>query len=150
MSGITTFQSGNPFSAIDTSDPSLTGTPQMSRPDVLRDPNLPSDQRTPQRWFDTSAFARFVASASRATPNFGTAGRNILSADGIVNFDIGLSKDFKLGEERRLEFRWEVFNLFNHANFGVPVNDFNAPNFGQVLNTSTPERQMQFALKFLF
>ncbi|CAN5687717.1 hypothetical protein BH20ACI3_BH20ACI3_08380 [soil metagenome] len=150
VSGITTLQSGNPFSAIDSSDPSLTGTPQMSRPDVLRNPNLPNDQRTPERWFDASAFARFVASANRPTLNFGTAGRNILVADGIINFDIGLSKDFSVGEGRRLEFRWEIFNLFNHANFGVPVNDFNAPNFGRVLTTSTPERQMQFAFKFLF
>jgi hypothetical protein len=149
VSGVTTIQSGNPFSAIDTADPSLTGTPQMSRPDVLRDPNVSSGQRTPERWFDTSAFARFVASANRPTLNFGTAGRNILFADGIVNFDIGLSKDFSLGE-RRLEFRWEIFNLFNHPNFGVPVNDLNAPNFGRVLSTSTPERQMQFAFKFLF
>lgn len=150
VSGVTTLQSGNPFSVIDSSDPSLTGTPQMSRPDVLRDPNLPSDQRTPERWFDTSAFSRFVASASRPTLNFGTAGRNILTADGIINFDIGLSKNVNFDEQRRLELRWEIFNLFNHANFGVPVNDINAPNFGRVLSTSTPERQMQFAIKFLF
>jgi hypothetical protein len=122
----------------------------MSRPDVLRDPNLSGDQRTPERWFDTSAFARFVASASRPTLNFGTAGRNIVTADGIINFDIGLSKNVNFDEQRRLELRWEIFNLFNHANFGVPVNDINAPNFGRVLSTSTPERQMQFAIKFLF
>ncbi len=150
VSGITTLQSGNPFSAIDTADPSLTGTPQMSRPDVLRNPNLPSSQRTPERWFDTGAFSRFVASAARPTLNFGTAGRNILTADGIVNFDIGLSKEVRLSELRRFEFRWEIFNLFNHANFGIPVSDFNSPNFGRVLSTSTPERQMQFAFKFLF
>ncbi|HWP43168.1 MAG TPA: hypothetical protein VNO14_08045, partial [Blastocatellia bacterium] len=150
LSGITTLQSGNPFSVIDTSDPSLDGEPANDRPDVLRNPNLPADERTPERWFDTTAFARFTASADRALPNFGTAGRNILTADGIVNFDVGLAKDFKLSEQRRLEFRWEVFNLFNHANFGIPVNDINSPNFGRVLSTSTPERQMQFALKFLF
>jgi hypothetical protein len=150
VSGVTTLQSGNPFSVIDSSDPSLTGTPQMSRPDVIRDGNLPSDQRAPERWFDTTAFARFVASANRPTLNFGTAGRNILEADGVINFDIGLSKDVSLGEQRRLELRWEIFNLFNHANFGVPVADINAPTFGRVLNTSTPERQMQFAVKFLF
>ena len=150
VSGITTLQSGNPFSVIDSSDPSLTGTPQMSRPDVVRDPNLPGSQRTPERWFDTGAFSGFVASANRPTLNFGTAGRNILTADGIANFDVGLSKEVRLGEERRFEFRWEIFNLFNHANFGVPINDFNSPNFGRVLSTSTPERQMQFAFKFLF
>jgi hypothetical protein len=150
LSGITTLQSGSPFSVLDTSDPGLDGTPDNDRPDVLKNPNLPSSQRTPARWFDTSAFARFIASANRTTPAFGTAGRNILISDGIVNFDAGLAKEFKLAESRHLEFRWEVFNIFNHPNFGVPVNDLNAPNFGRVLRTSTPERQMQFALKFVF
>jgi hypothetical protein len=150
LSGISTLQSGTPFSVIDTSDPGLDGIPQNDRPDLISDPNLPSDQRRPERWFDTSALQRFTASGSRPQPAFGTAGRNILTADGIINFDIGLSKDFRMSEDRRLEFRWEIFNLFNHPNFGVPVNDLNAPNFGRVLSTSTPERQMQFALKFIF
>jgi carboxypeptidase family protein len=150
LSGISTLQSGTPFSVIDTSDPGLDGIPQNDRPDLLRDPNLPADQRRPERWFDTSALVRFTASASRPRPAFGTAGRNILFADGIINFDLGLSKDFRVTEGQRVEFRWEIFNLFNHPNFGVPVNDLNAPNFGRVLNTSTPERQMQFALKYIF
>ncbi|MFN2532937.1 MAG: carboxypeptidase regulatory-like domain-containing protein [Pyrinomonadaceae bacterium] len=150
LSGITNLQSGSPFSILDTSDPGLDGTPDNDRPDVLRNPNLPSGQRTPERWFDTGAFVRFVANANRATPAFGTEGRNILFTDGIINFDAGLSKDISLGENRRLEFRWEVFNIFNHANFGVPINDLNASNFGRVLRTSTPERQMQFGLKFIF
>lgn len=150
LSGITSLQSGSPFSVLDTSDPGLDGTPDNDRPDVIRNPNLPSGQRTPERWFDTAAFVRFVASANRLTPAFGTEGRNILTTDGIINFDAGLAKDVSLGENRRLELRWEVFNLFNHPNFGVPINDLNASNFGRVLKTSTPERQMQFALKFIF
>jgi hypothetical protein len=151
LSGIVTLQSGLPFSVGDTSDPSLDGIPQNDRPDVIRNPNLPSGQRTPERWFDTSAFVRFTPSASRTPfPNFGNAGRNIAFTDGIHNFDLGLAKEFKIQEDKRLEFRWEVFNLFNHPNFGVPVTDLNSPTFGRVLNTLTPERQMQFALKFLF
>lgn len=145
LSGIATLQSGVPFTVIDTANPSLEAASLPGdRTDVLRNPNLPSGQRTPQRWFDTTAFRRFTA------PNYGNAGRNIVSSDGVGNFDIGLAKEFKLGEERRVEFRWEVFNLFNHPNFGVPDNDFNSPTFGRVFNTLTPERQMQVALKFLF
>lgn len=143
LSGIVTLQSGYPFTVIDSADPSVDAI-RGDRTDLLRDPNLPSGQRTPERWFDTTAFRRFVM------PNFGNAGRNIVFTDGIVNFDLGLAKEFRLGERPRLEFRWEVFNLFNHPNFGLPVNDFNSPSFGRVLRTSTPERQMQFALKFLF
>ncbi len=144
VTGIVSLQSGHPFTIMDTRDPNVDQVQENDRADLLRDPNLPSGQRTPERWFDTTAFRRLVP------PNQGNAGRNILITDGIQNFDIGVAKDFRFGEQRRLEFRWEVFNLFNHANFGVPVNDLNSQFFGRVLNTSTTERIMQFGLKFLF
>jgi len=144
LSGIASVQSGHPFTVVDSADPSLNGESNDDRTDVLRNPNFPSSQQTPARWFDTSAFRRFTE------PNLGSAGRNILFSDGIKNFDMGLLKDFTLGERQQLEFRWEVFNIFNHPNFGLPENDFNSPNFGRVLSTSTPERVMQFGLKFLF
>ncbi len=144
-SGILTFQSGYPFTVVDSSNPSLDNTSTAGdRPDLQRNPNLPSDQRTPQRWFDTAAFRRFVA------PNWGTAGRNIVFTDGINNYDMGLAKEFGITEGKHVEFRWEVFNLFNHPNFGAPDNDFNAPTFGRVFSTSTRERLMQFALKLVF
>lgn len=145
LSGILSLQSGYPFTVVDSANPSLDNTSTAGdRPDLLRNPNLPSSQRTPDRWFDTGAFRRFVA------PNWGTAGRNIVFTDGISNYDMGLSKAFKVTEDKQFEFRWEVFNLFNHPNFGAPVNDFNSPTFGRVFSTSTRERLMQFALKFLF
>jgi hypothetical protein len=144
LNGIVALQSGYPFSVIDTGDPNRDTVPDNDRTNVTGNPNLPSGQRTPERWFNTSAFSRFVP------PSFGNAPRNLVEADGIVNFDMGLSKDFRFSEHRRLEFRWEIFNVFNHANFAAPVNDFNAASFGRVLRTSTPERQMQFGLKFLF
>ncbi|CAN5771714.1 hypothetical protein BH20ACI3_BH20ACI3_32590 [soil metagenome] len=144
LNGIAALQSGYPFTVIDTGDPNRDTVADNDRTNVIRDPNFPSGQRTPERWFDTAAFARFTP------PSFGNASRNIVDADGIINFDMGLTKDFMLGEQRRLEFRWEVFNIFNHPNFAAPVNDFNAASFGRVLRTSTPERQMQFGLKFLF
>lgn len=82
LSGIVALQSGYPFTVNDTGDPNVDTVVDNDRTDVLRDPNLPSDQRTPTRWFDTSAFRRFIP------PNFGTEGRNILTTDGIVNFDM--------------------------------------------------------------
>ncbi|HUE81543.1 MAG TPA: TonB-dependent receptor [Pyrinomonadaceae bacterium] len=144
VTGIVSLQSGHPFTIMDTRDPNVDQVQENDRADVLRNPNLPRGQRTPERWFDTTAFRRLVP------PNQGNAGRNILITDGIQNFDIGVAKDFRFGEQRRLEFRWEVFNLFNHPNFGVPINDLNSQFFGRVLNTSTTERIMQFGLKFLF
>jgi len=144
VSGIASLQSGHPFTIMDTRDPNVDQVQENDRADLLSDPNLPTGQRKPERWFDTGAFRRLVP------PNQGSAGRNILLSDGIINFDMGLSKDFNFSEQRRLEFRWEVFNVFNHPNFGVPVNDLNSQFFGRVLNTSTTERLMQFGLKFLF
>ena len=144
LGAIITWQSGHPFTVRDSSDPNFDQLLENDRPNLLRNPNLPGDQRTPQKWFDTSAFQPV------APPGNGNAGRNIVFTHGVVNFDIGVGKDFKLHEQQFLEFRWEVFNLFNHANFGVPVIDIRAPNFGQVLSTATPERQMQVALKFVF
>jgi hypothetical protein len=147
LSGIATLQSGRPFTVTDSSDPNRDGDTVADRTNLIRNPNLPNDQRTTQRWFDTGAFQRFTTAQA---PNLGNAGRNIVFSDGVINFDMGLSKDFTFWNERTLEFRWEVFNLFNHPNFGVPVNDFNSPSFGRVLSTSTTERVMQFGLKFLF
>jgi hypothetical protein len=49
----------------------------------------------------------------------------------------------------RLQFRAECFNLFNHANFGLPENDLQSPAFGQILQAGPP-RLLQLALKFLF
>jgi len=145
LTGIATIQSGYPFTVIDTGDPSRDTVADNDRTDVSGDPNLPTGDRTPDKWFNTAAFTRFVP------PALGNAPRNIVEADGIINFDMGLHKDFKVTEKSRIEFRWEIFNVFNHPNFGTPVNDLNATtSFGRVLKTSTPERQMQFGLKFLF
>jgi Carboxypeptidase regulatory-like domain len=144
LSAIVTWQSGRPFTVRDSSDPNFDQQLENDRPNLLRNPNLSRDQQTPQRWFDTTAFQPVTP------PGNGNAGRNIVFTDGVVNFDIGVGKDFRLHEQQSLEFRWEVFNLFNRANFGVPVIDIRAPNFGQVLSTATPERQMQAGLKFVF
>ena len=58
-------------------------------------------------------------------------------------------RDFDLVRQTRLQFRAEVFNLFNQVNFGLPVADLNSSNFGRVLSAGPP-RLMQFALKLIF
>jgi hypothetical protein len=144
LDGIVSAQTGRPFTVYDSGDPNHGDLVDNTRPNVLFNPNLPSGQQTPLRWFDTSAFQRITPGT------WGNEVRDSLRTGGVVNFDTGLAKQFSVGHEDNLEFRWEVFNLFNHSDFGVPVNDFNSASFGQVLSTTEPERQMQFALKFLF
>jgi hypothetical protein len=84
---------------------------------------------------------------------------------GFWNADLSLGKDFRLGESKYLNFRWDVFNAFNHQNLGVPDNHWCLPpgpngeqdsvrvfgcSFGQITNVQTDPRGMQFSLKFVW
>ncbi|MDA2924413.1 hypothetical protein MYX65_07105 [Acidobacteria bacterium AH-259-L09] len=94
------------------------------------------------------------------SPNsLGNIGRNTLTSPGLITFDFGVSKSFTLREETKLQFRAEFFNLFNRANFaqpnmnvwgGVPGSEVRNPTAGTITETTTPSRQIQFALKILF
>ena len=97
-------------------------------------------------WFNTSCFS------APAAGELGTAGRTPLSGPDFVNTDFSLVKHFPLPHEgMRLDFRAEVFNIFNHPQFGSPNSDFNSPiNFGVVNSTVNNPRLFQFGLKFLF
>jgi len=63
--------------------------------------------------------------------------------------DMALTRSFAVGEGRTLQFRWEVFNVFNHVNFGPPTSSLNSSNFGKITTAGDP-RIMQFAGKFEF
>ena len=85
--------------------------------------------------------------------------RNNVIGDGMFNVDTGVSKDFSLGEQRRLEFSWQAFNAFNSVRYDVrgPVGSSSQPSlsqdptqFGKYLSTLTTPRFMQFALRFTF
>ena len=149
--GITTLMSGTPFTVYDSQDVSLQGgAPEISgfssnRPDLIGNPN--SGPRTPQEWFNVSAFQRLdpVAQAGQ----FGNEGRNVVEGPGYQQWDFSLFKDIPIKEAKRLQFRAEFFNVFNHANFRLPDNDISSPNFGQIQN-ALPGREVQLALKFLF
>ena len=80
----------------------------------------------------------------------GTSGRNHLRLAGLSNFDVSVTKGFAITEGKNLQLRWEVFNLFNHANLSGFSNTFTAANFGQYTSTATNMRQMQGSLRFQF
>ena len=151
INGITTLQSGRPFVIQDSSDPNFDGV-ASDRPDVIHNPNLPADESTVDHFFDAGAFVRVPAGTNR----FGNAGRNIVIGPDYKNFDLSLIKHFGLWEKARGEFRWEVFDLFNHPNFdnpggGAPANDIASPVFGRLQSTiPNSQRIMQFALKLNF
>jgi hypothetical protein len=85
-----------------------------------------------------------------AADTYGDAGRGILYGPGHMNFDTSLSKRVGLGGGSSIEFRWDVFNLFNHPGFGFPNSAIGNPNAGRITSTVVDNRSMQFALKVNF
>jgi hypothetical protein len=146
LSGLVRLASGNPFSVISGRDNSLTAVGN-DRPDVIGDPNLPTDrprQDLIARYFNTDAFR------ANATGRFGNAGRNTIIGPGVANVDAGLFKEFPIWKEsHKLQLRSEFFNLFNRPNFNNPTNNLISPSFGRILSAQ-PARQIQLALKYLF
>ena len=143
INGIFTLQSGAPFTVNLSQDNANIGAGPAQRPNLNGDPNLPGDQRSPDRWFDTGAF-------SLPDPfTFGSAGRNLVFAPGLANLDMSLQKNWMLANTTRLEFRWEIFNVFNRANFDVPNRFFGSPNFGRIFSAQSA-REMQFGLRYSF
>ncbi|HET6889878.1 MAG TPA: hypothetical protein VFH31_02150, partial [Pyrinomonadaceae bacterium] len=120
---------------------SALGFGANDRPNVVGNPEL--QDGSPDRWFNTSAFVIPPAGT------FGNAGRNILDGPGYQSFNVALSKNTSLSETFRLQFRTEVFNLFNHPNFNLPDNFLLSPTFGRVTSARDP-RHIQFGLKLLF
>jgi hypothetical protein len=130
-----------------------------ARPNLLRDPNLPSSERTPERWFDTTAFVENRDANGTLLP--GDAGRGIIRGPGYVNLDLGLIKFVPINDDLRMQLRAEVFNLTNTPHFAMPVLRMNDPAFGKITHTrnstnfgstatSFASRMIQLALKIEF
>jgi hypothetical protein len=138
FSGITTFQSGTPFSVINGASSTgisvvdnagvATGTGVVCRcatqgagsyPDVAGNPNAapPAGANNPESFGPTLGNpAAFVAPRGLT---FGDAGRNFLNNPSRLNFDTTLLKHFKVTEGSSVEFRVEAFNVFNHTQFRI-------------------------------
>jgi hypothetical protein len=140
---IVVVQSGAPFTVNLGVDRANIGAGPAQRPDQIGAPNLSADSRSPERWFDTGAFAMPAAFT------FGSARRNSVLGPGYVNVDFALAKNWAVGSAGVLEFRWEIFNLLNRANFDLPNRIFGNPNFGRIFSAKNP-REMQFGLRVAF
>ena len=140
---LATFQSGAPFTIITAANTTNAFTAGSLRPNLLRNPNLPSGQQTLARWFDTGAFA------APAPFTFGNSPRAGLRGDGLQSVDATLSKEFAVTERYALNLRGEVYNLFNHANFELPGHVLGTANFGSVLS-ARQARAIQLGLRLSF
>jgi outer membrane receptor protein involved in Fe transport len=145
LGSIVQLQSGNPVTIV-VNNAAFTGNNNTVRPDVTGPITILG---TPNRWFDTTPFVVPVG-------RFGTLGRNVVIGPGFSNTDFSVIKRTQLSQTKVVEFRAEVFDIFNHANFGQPGRVVGSATFGQIINTrfatgdSGSSRQMQFALKFKF
>jgi len=144
LAGILQAQSGNPVNIV-TSNSSVNGVANTLRPNVTGPVNIIGSV---DQWFDTSVFI--------PANGFGNLGRNVVIGPRFDNVDVSVIKNTQIGDKLRLQFRGEVFDLFNHPNFGQPGNVAGTPVFGRIINTRFPtgeagsSRQVQFALKLLF
>ena len=149
VSGILSRQSGAYFDvAILDPNNRLGVTPGSSvwRPDLVGDPALANP--TVDAWINPAAFA--VPQNPDGTYRFGNHERNSLLGPGYFNLDMSLTREVRLGSYRRLQLRWEVFNVTNHPSYGLPNATLGSADFGTIRTTVSEPRQMQFGMKLMF
>ena len=163
IAGVTTLQSGTPFTVANGTDRNNDGVP-ADRPDI-GNPDAPLNSRaiiapgcaTGFQNPDTGACtipANVHWIEGGGLPDASTVGRNTLRTGGTNNFDVNLSKSIPWGEKRRLELRWEALNAFNHPQFvQVPLTSVNGTPAGRFLNrdfTDSGIRSMWAQVKLIF
>jgi len=156
LSGITTFATGFPQNVVlqTTENFDFTGGGDGGGVVQTGRAQLPHGEKTFYRWFDTSVFKR-----PSGRGDIGTDFSNVkFRGPGFANYDLSMFKNVPIGGEKgKLQFRWEIYNLFNHTQFngvnniarfdpqGVQVN----AAFGEV-TSARQERRMQGSLRFIF
>jgi hypothetical protein len=133
-------QSGNPFNIV-TSTATVNGTPNTVRPDVTGPIRIIGSV---DQWFDPAPFV--------AATGFGSLSRNALVGPRFNNTDVTVIKEGRPAG-LRLQFRADVFDVFNHPNFASPGNIVGSPAFGKITRTRLPtgeagsSRQIQLSLR---
>ena len=144
LGGIASFLSGRPLTHSINVDRQNNGG--AVRGNWVSNPNLPSNERTIDRWFNTA----FVVATPAGVGQIGNAGRNLIIGPGVKNVDFLLSRSFVMPfEKHTLQFRFESFNFTNTPAFGNPNTAVGSVNVGQITSAGDP-RRIQFALKYVF
>jgi hypothetical protein len=143
VTGIFIARSGMPGTVVLTRNP-IDGIGN-ARPNVIGEPELPAGERSPDRWFNTAAFARNVVDGTTLP---GNAGRNIIRGPRYVNLDLGFAKSVPVASGLRAQVRVEVFNVLNRPHFALPVLDMSDPAFGKITHTRNPTNLGSTATSF--
>lgn len=133
-------QTGNRSTVTTGTDVALTGTANQRPVQVL---DNPYGDKTAANYINPAAFAL------PAVGTYSTLKPFTIVNPGRLQNDISISRTFKMGSARTLQFRWEIFNVINHVNLNAPTTALNSSNFGRILGADDP-RIMQFGLKFTF
>jgi len=149
IGAIETLQSGLPFTPQLSYNPSNDGdTRNPVRPSINPGFTGAVIEGGPNQYFNPNAFIQPLPGT------YGNVGRNTLQGPSLVQTDISAAKKFSLSERLNLQFRTEIFNLFNRTNFNTPnpvvyaaPTGRSSPTAGIITSTATSSRQVQFGLK---
>jgi len=150
INGIATLLSGFPFTPQIGSNQSGDGdTRNPDRPSLNPHFSGPILLQSPSQWFNPNAFILPIPGT------YGNLGRGTLTGPGLADVDISMFKTTAVSERASLQFRAELFNVLNRANFGTPnptvfSNGGISASAGLVTATATTSRQIQFGLKLVF
>jgi hypothetical protein len=157
VNGINALQTGFPINFQDTGSRSLTcalnftyyacpDRPEIVSAPIILDPKTSVIGTKNHYYFNPSAFGR------ETIGTLGNVSRGYLHGPGYWNTDFSLQKDTQITEGKKLQLRFEAYNVFNHTNFANPVGSVSSGNFGRIsaLRNFTNSRQIQLGAKFIF
>ncbi len=145
ITGSLNTRSGRPFTVNQSGDPLRLGSLTTTLADLTGNPTLANPNV--DGWFERTAFQPLTGTTTR----FGIQPRNSLRGPNFTSLDLAVHRRFDLwNENTKLEFRWELFNALNQANFGLPNRTVNGGGFGTITSLQGDPRVMQFALRFSF
>lgn len=148
MNGIATFAQGQ-FQTLNLgSDWIFVGSFSRSIPQLVGDPFV--GRELPDRYWNQAAFDFPKDAQGNRIRVVGNAGRNTYQQPGIANWDMGMFKNFRITERFNAQLRWELFNAFNHTQFGSANLNVASPAFGSITSTRVGPRRMQLGLKVQF
>jgi hypothetical protein len=151
VNGITTLQGGTPLQISATNNLSNFNFQTLYANTNFQNAAYHGDihQRL-NKYFNTADFSQPGTSTNPFALGNGPAYYNNLRSPGLNSTDLSLLKEFNPFEKLKVQFRTELFNAFNHVQFGSPDTGVNDATFGQITSQNNSPRQLQFGLKLMF
>jgi Carboxypeptidase regulatory-like domain/TonB-dependent Receptor Plug Domain/TonB dependent receptor-like, beta-barrel len=139
VTGIYSARSGRPMTI--TQGNNNVGAGMTGLPNLTGDPK---GAETVEQWYNPAAFTQVPSGM------FGNAGRNILRGPGWVTFDMSVQRRINFNPRVNATVRWDIFNMFNRANFGLPQRDITSATAGVISDLAGDPRVMQLSLRIGF